>query len=30
MLTALIPAVSGILDKFIPDADTNKQGRSYT
>ena len=25
MLTALIPAVSGILDKFIPDADTKQK-----
>ena len=25
MLTALIPAVSGLLDKFIPDADTTQK-----
>ena len=25
MLTALIPAVSGLLDKFIPDADTKQK-----
>ena len=25
MITALIPAVSGILDKFIPDADTKQK-----
>ena len=25
MITALIPAITGILDKFIPDADTKQK-----
>ena len=30
MLTALIPAVSGILAKFIPDADTKQKSSHET